>query len=111
CKVVVVLVSECDANGTALAPHESDTVVLKTLLAVRKVAAETPVHIVAEIFDERTEPVARLVVGDRAALILAAPLISRLLVQTGRQSGLSVVYTELLDFSGVEMYVLEEPKL
>ncbi|MBP6846757.1 MAG: potassium transporter TrkA, partial [Kofleriaceae bacterium] len=46
-----------------------------------------------------------------AALIVAPPLISRLLVQTGRQSGLSVVYTELLDFGGVEMYVRPESKL
>jgi voltage-gated potassium channel Kch len=52
-----------------------------------------------------------MVVGPAAALIVAPPLISRLLVQTGRQSGLSVVYTELLDFGGVEMYVRAEPAL
>ncbi|HSD90775.1 MAG TPA: TrkA C-terminal domain-containing protein, partial [Kofleriaceae bacterium] len=110
-KAVIVLAPERDSNGTPLAPHESDTVVLKTLLAVGKIGAGANLHIVAEIFDERTEPVARLVVGDKAALILAAPLVSRLLVQTGRQSGLSVVYTELLDFEGVEIYVKEEPRL
>jgi ion channel POLLUX/CASTOR len=111
CKAVIVLAPERDATGNALAPHESDTVVLKTLLAVSKVGGDRKLHIVAEIFDERTEPVARLVVGEQAAIILAAPLVSRLLVQTGRQSGLSIVYTELLDFGGVEMYVTEEPKL
>jgi hypothetical protein len=66
---------------------------------------------VAEIFDETTEPVARLVAGEDAALILAAPLVSRLLVQTGRQSGLSAVYSELLDFAGVEIYITPEPAL
>jgi len=111
CKSVIVLAPERDSAGQPLAPHESDTVVLKTLLAVSKVGAGTKLHIVAEIYDERTEAVARLVVGEDAAIILAAPLVSRLLVQTGRQSGLSVVYTELLDFGGVEMYVTEEPKL
>jgi ion channel POLLUX/CASTOR len=102
-KAVVVLGSDDNAA--------SDTVVLRTLLAIKQVAGSHPLHIVAEIFDERSEPVARMVVGKQAALMLAAPLVSRLLVQTGRQSGLSVVYTELLDFGGCEIYVTKEPKL
>ncbi len=103
-KSVIVLAPEKHADGTPMEGHESDTIVLKSLLAIAKVAPEQQLHIVAEIFDERTESVARLVAGDKAALILAAPLISRLLVQTGRQSGLSAVYSELLDFEGVEIY-------
>src|SRR6185436_1710248 len=91
--------------------HESDTVVLRTLLAIQKVAGDHPVHIVAEIYDQRTEAVARMVAGPKAALLVAAPLVSRLLVQTGRQSGLSIVYTELLDFGGCEIYVTKEPQL
>ncbi|MCE9572679.1 MAG: potassium transporter TrkA [Deltaproteobacteria bacterium] len=110
-KAVVVLAPETHPDGREMAPHESDTVVLKTLLAINKAAGKLPLHVVAEIFDERTETVARMVVGANAALIVAPPLISRLLVQTGRQSGLSVVYTELLDFGGVEMYVKPEPGL
>jgi len=100
-----VLVLGSDDNS------DSDTVVLRTLLAIQKIAADHPLHIVAELFDEKSEPVARMVVGKRAALMLAAPLVSRLLVQTGRQSGLSLVYTELLDFGGCEIYVTKEPKL
>lgn len=102
-KAVVVLGSDDNVA--------SDTIVLRTLLAIQKVAGNHPLHIVAEIFDERSEPVARMVVGKKAALLLAAPLVSRLLVQTGRQSGLSIVYTELLDFGGCEIYVTKEPKL
>jgi hypothetical protein len=94
-----------------MAAHESDTVVLKSLLALSKATPGTDLHVVAEIYDERTAAVARLVAGERAGLVLAAPLISRLLVQTGRQSGLSIVYTELLDFAGNEIYVRSEPKL
>ncbi len=110
-KAVVVLAPEVHADGAPMAPHEADTVVLKVLLAVTKVMVDAPVHIVAELSDEKSETVARMVVGERAALIVAPPLISRLLVQTGRQSGLSVVYTELLDFGGMEMYVKAEPAL
>jgi hypothetical protein len=110
-KAVVVLAPETHPDGAPMAPHESDTVVLKALLAITKVAAGQDLHIVAELQDQKTETVARMVVGDRAALIVAPPLISRLLVQTGRQSGLSMVYTELLDFGGVEMYIKAEPNL
>lgn len=110
-KSIVVLAPEHDATGAVMAAHESDTVVLKTLLAITKAAPDGKLHIVAELLDERSESVARMVAGDTAALILAAPLISRLLVQTGRQPGLSVVYTELLDFAGSEIYVQPEPAL
>ena len=106
-KAVIVLAAEVGERPA----NESDTVVLRTLLAVKKVAADHPLHLVAEIFDPRTEPVARMVAGEKAALLVAAPLVSRLLVQTGRQSGLSVVYTELLDFGGSEIYVTKEPRL
>ena len=109
-KAVIVLAPETHADGSAMAPHEADTVVLKVLLAITKVAGPR-LHLVAELSDEKTEAVARMVVGDDAALIVAPPLISRLLVQTGRQSGLSMVYSELLDFGGVEMYVRAEPGL
>jgi len=110
-KAVIVLAPEVHDDGTPMAAHESDTVVLKTLLAIAKKVPVDDVHIVAEIYDERTESVARLVVGAKAALVLAGSLVSRLLVQTGRQSGLSAVYTELLDFEGVEIYVQDEPTL
>lgn len=92
---------------------EADTVVLKTLLAVAKAGAHQgkQPHLVAEIKSDKTLSVARMVVGDAAGLILTPPLISRVLVQTGRQSGLSVVYTELLSFTGDEIYIQPRPEL
>jgi hypothetical protein len=113
CKSVIVLSPENDEHGEPMQPHESDTIVLKTLLAVTKSAehAEHKYHIVAELQDKRILEVARMVVGESAALLLGPPLISRLMVQTGRQSGLSAVFTELLDFGGSEIYIQPEPKL
>ena len=43
--------------------------------------------------------------------VLGTDLISRITVQTCRQSGLSLVYTELLDFDGDEIYFSEQPAL
>ncbi|HWU86200.1 MAG TPA: hypothetical protein VN253_02950 [Kofleriaceae bacterium] len=110
-KAVIALAPEMHMSGAPMAAHESDTVVLKSLLAIAKAAPGQELHVVAEIYDERTGAIARMVAGERAGLVLAAPLISRLLVQTGRQSGLSIVYTELLDFAGNEIYVAAEPAL
>lgn len=98
-----------------LAPEsdDPDSEVIKTILALvnnpnRRAA---PYHIVAEISDPKNLAVARMVGKDEAQLIVTADLISRIIVQTARQSGLSVVYTELLDFSGDEIYFKEEPAL
>ena len=49
--------------------------------------------------------------GTRRVCVLAGDLIARITAQTCRQSGLSVVYTELLDFDGDEIYFHEEPAL
>ncbi len=49
--------------------------------------------------------------SDEAELVLVDDLIARITVQTCRQSGLSVVYQELLDFDGDEIYFTEQPAL
>lgn len=98
-----------------LAPEsqDPDSEVIKTILALtnnpnRRVE---PYHIVAELAELRNLEVARMVGRDETQLIVTNDLISRIIVQTSRQSGLSVVYTELLDFGGDEIYFAEEPKL
>ena len=45
----------------------------------------------------------------RPQLVLGGDLIARIVAQTCRQSGLSVVYTELLDFEGDEIYFSPVP--
>jgi hypothetical protein len=49
--------------------------------------------------------------GKEAIFIQGEDLIARVTAQTCRQSGLSVVYTELLDFDGAEIYFKSEPSL
>ena len=90
-----------------------DTGVIKTLLAITNNPQRRPepYHIVAEIREPRNLDVARMVGKDEAELILVGDLISRVIAQTCRQSGLSVIYTELLDFGGDEIYFSKEPAL
>ncbi|HEV2844274.1 MAG TPA: potassium transporter TrkA [Thermoanaerobaculia bacterium] len=98
-----------------LAPEreEPDSEVIKSILAITNNPHRRPepYHIVAEIEEPRNLEVARMVGRDEAQLVVTGDLISRIVVQTSRQSGLSVVYTELLDFGGDEIYFQEEPKL
>lgn len=68
-------------------------------------------HITAEISDIKNKDIAELVGKDEVSLVFSEDLISRVIAQTCRQSGLSIVYTELLDFGGDEIYFKEEQGL
>jgi voltage-gated potassium channel Kch len=99
-----------------LAPEDDDdpdSVVIKTTLAVTNnpQRKDGEYHIVGELANESNLEAGRLVGKDEAHWILANDLISRIMVQTCRQSGLSVVYGELLDFDGAEIYFTEQPSL
>ena len=95
------------------ASDDTDAQTIKTILALTNNPSRRPepYHIVAEIRDPKNIEVARMVGRNEAELILVDELISRIIAQTCRQSGLSVVYTELLDFGGDEIYFKEEPGL
>jgi voltage-gated potassium channel Kch len=90
-----------------------DSHIIKTTLALTNNPARRsePYHIVAEVRDPKNVEIVRTVGGAEVEPILVTDLISRIMVQTCRQSGLSVVYTELLDFGGDEIYFHQEPKL
>ncbi len=62
-------------------------------------------HIVAELQRARNLDVARLAGGDQVVLIDKPETVSRLIVQTSRQSGAAAVYRELLAFDGDEIYM------
>ena len=98
-----------------LAPEgdNPDSNVIKTMLAITNNPQRRaePYHIVAEICDPKNMEVARMVGRDEVELVQVSDLISRIIAQTCRQSGLSIVYTELLDFGGDEIYFHTEPAL
>jgi voltage-gated potassium channel Kch len=101
---IVVLAPETD---------DPDTHVIKAILALtnKPHRKPEPYHIVTEIRDPKNMDVVRMIGRDEVQPVLTGDLISRITVQTCRQSGLSVVYTELLNFGGDEIYFKEEPAL
>ncbi len=98
-----------------LSPEEAnaDAEVLKVVLAItnRPGRRTEPYHVVAALRDPRNAEIAAVVGRDEVEWILVGDLVARVIAQTCRQSGLSVVYTELLDYGGDEIYFAEEPGL
>ncbi|TAE19839.1 MAG: potassium transporter TrkA [Bacteroidetes bacterium] len=89
---------------------EPDVHVIKAVLALTNHPNRRaePYHIVAEVGDEDNTEAALLVGGGETCFIFAEDLVSRITAQTCRQSGLSVVYTDLLGFEGNEIYFKED---
>lgn len=112
----IAVVSPNEARSIIVLANEeanADTYVIKSVLALTngKNRKKEEFNIVAEIKDPKNMEAAELVGNDETVFVLSADLISRITAQTCRQSGLSVVYSELLQFDGDEIYFQAEPKL
>ena len=111
------ITSPHDAKAIILLPPENedpDTDVIKTALAITNNPARraAPYHIITQIRHAKNMAVLKLVgEKDKVQAILTGDLIARVVAQTSRQSGLSMVYTELMNFGGDEIYFRNEPAL
>jgi len=93
---------------------DPDTHVIKAILAITNNPnrRSEPYHIVTQIRDPKNLDVVELLSDkDVVQPILTTDLIARVVAQTSRQSGLSIVYTELMNFGGDEIYFKQEPNL
>ena len=94
--------------------NDPDTDVIKTVLAITNNPNRRaePYHIVTQIRNAKNMDVLKLVgEKDNVQAVQTGDLIARIVAQTSRQSGLSVVYTELMNFGGDEIYFKSEPAL
>jgi voltage-gated potassium channel Kch len=93
---------------------DPDTHVIKSVLALTNNPNRRaePYHIVTQIRDPKNMDVVKMLgTKDLVQPILTNDLIARVVAQTSRQSGLSLVYTELMNFGGDEIYFKQEPEL
>src|ERR1700690_1065670 len=109
------IVSLHTARSIIILPSDEDDpdiFIIKTILAITndpKRRAEK-YHIVTQVHDAKNMDVVRMTgKADDVQAVLVGDLIARVVAQTSRQSGLSVVYTELMNFEGDEIYFQEEP--
>jgi voltage-gated potassium channel Kch len=111
------IVSPRTARSIIVLPPEGnnpDSYVIKTILAIVNDPnrRSKPYHIITQINNEHNLDVIDMIgAADDVHAILMGDQIARMVAQTSRQSGLSVIYTELLNFSGSEIYFQSEPQL
>jgi voltage-gated potassium channel Kch len=111
------LVSPHQARSILVIPPEEDNpdaFVIKTVLAITNNPSrhEQPYAIATQISEPKNLRVINMLgTRDKLSTILTGNLIARITAQTSRQSGLSLVYTELLNFGGDEIYFKAEPTL
>ena len=93
--------------------ENADLVTMKTALALvnNPNRPEREYHIVAELQELENLERAQLVSAKEAKWILAGDVMSRIMVQTSRQSGLSQIFLDLLDFDGDEIYFTSKAHL
>lgn len=101
----IIIVSADEGN--------SDAQVIKTILALNNIRrdGQRPYHLVAEIQKQRNLEVARMVGKEEIELVFADEVTAKIMVQASRQTGLSLVYSNLMDFDGVEIYFKKEGAL
>ncbi len=110
------IVSPHTARSIIVLPegNDPDTHVIKTVLALTNSPNRRaePYHIVTQLRDPKNMDVIRMI-GQRDVVqpVMTNELIARVVAQTSRQSGLSIVYTELMNFGGDEIYFKQEPAL
>ncbi len=113
----IEIASPHQAKSIIVLPPENedpDTDVIKTVLAIthNPNRRAEKYHIVTQIRHAKNLDVLKIAgASDNVQAVLTGDLIARVVAQTSRQSGLSVVYTELMDFSGDEIYFKNEPAL
>jgi voltage-gated potassium channel Kch len=93
--------------------QDPDASVIKTVLALTNGPQRRaePYHVVTPVRDPENLGVLRMIgQKDDVQPVLTNDLIARVVAQTSRQSGLSVVYTELLNFGGDEIYFAGVPE-
>lgn len=112
----IEIVSPHTARSIIILPEgeDPDTHVIKSALALTNSPnrREGQYHIVTQVSNEKSVDVLRMI-GQRDSVqpVLTNDVIARVVAQTSRQSGLSVVYTELMNFGGDEIYFKDESAL
>jgi len=111
-QAIVVLVDE---NDTADA-NRADGRIIKTLLAIYNhpdLTAERKkqIKVTAEVMLPENQEVAQIASNRLAQVVKTNEIISKIILQTSRISGLSVVYDELLRFEGNEIHYAKFPQI
>ncbi len=111
------LVSPHSARSIIIIPppeSDPDYFVIKSVLAITNNPnrLSQPYNIITQLVDSKNMRIMDMLGnGDHMFALLSKDMIARITAQTSRQTGLSIVYTELLNFKGDEIYFKEENEM
>ncbi len=101
----VIILASCDDTDSAERKASSDAKAIQTVLATMGNEIETDeFSVVVEIFNPTHREIVRSSFPDHVITVNTSDILAKLLVQTSRSVGLSVVYNEILSFDGCELY-------
>lgn len=104
CKSVIVL-ANCHEAASEFEKSLSDAKVIKTILALITARKDDQkLNVVAEAFLPHNRHVVENLSPQEVTTLDTQDILSKIMVQTSRSVGLSVVYSEILSFDGCEMY-------
>jgi len=100
-------------SKSILINHIDDMKTIKTIAAIinnpnRK---EEPYNIVTKINSKKNFQLAKIIGGSEAKILYFGDMLSRIDAQTCLQDGLAIVFLELVNFDGDEIYFTNEPSL
>jgi len=110
-QAIVVLVDENDAAD----PDQADGRIIKTLMALYNhpdgKGHMDKIKVTAEVMNPANQEIAEIAADGKAQVIKTNEIISKIILQTARISGLSLVYDELLRFEGNEIHYSAFPQI
>jgi hypothetical protein len=104
CRSAIILASASeDEDSAAMAISDAQTI--KSILALASARGnDHTLNIVAELFDVRNKDIVQMSCQHPITVANGNEILAKIIVQTSRSVGLSVVYSEILSFDGCEMY-------
>ena len=104
CRSVVIL-ADCEDTDDDDRKASSDAKAIQTVLATMGNDVEGDGYsVVVEIFNPTHREIVRSSFPEHVITVNTSDILAKLLVQTSRSVGLSIVYNEILSFDGCELY-------
>jgi hypothetical protein len=101
----VIILASCEDTDSADRKASSDAKAIQTVLATMGNEVENEeFSVIVEIFNPTHREIVRSSFPEHVITVNTSDILAKLLVQTSRSIGLSVVYSEILSFDGCEMY-------
>lgn len=107
CSAVIIL-ADCEDTDDDERKAASDAKAIQTILATmgNEINNEN-FSVVVEIFNPTHREIVRSSFPEHVVTVNTSDILAKLLVQTSRSAGLSLVYNEILSFDGCELYFFD----